>query len=563
MTSAHARRLPALAAALAVLSLSWLTVAPAQAETPLHLPAQVVDPAGAITDTQRTEVEKTVARLANDHEIAYWVVYVNDFGGLTPEQWTEQTVATSDFGTRDVILAIATKEGKAHLEAPFEIDGLSDAEIASITADTLDPAVAEGDFAAAALDVGTRLDADAEAETASRTGLIAGIVIAVLLVAGGIVYYLRRRRGDSEEETFTLDELGQQPLDELDPWSREVLIGADRAIATSADELALAVDELGAQAAQPFIEAVLDARAALAEAFTLRQRIDDGLVTDPVEHRALLVQIITTCSDADSSLDGQVAAFDSLRDLLADADARFDALSDRIADLSERIPHSQAALDDLVDEYGPAVDAIAENVELAREHLEFADDVTAQGREAAATGAAGNGSVVGAIRSAEGALDQAAKLLDAVDGADPTSSDDVDLPSVIDRVQAASDYVHTRRGVVGSIARTRLSEARRLADQAADLAESGEPGSVEAAARASILADQALTAARRDVAEWLDAQQPSDDGYGDLAPVLTGILVDSVLDAHVHEGGYSHDGRSPASYGGSSSSGRIGVGGRI
>ncbi len=559
MSSASARRLLALVSAPAVLFLGSLTAGSAHAEAPFHLPAQVVDPAGVLDNAQRAEVEQRVAELESGQEIAYWVVYVKNFGGLTPQDWTTQTIAHSDFGTRDVVLAIATDDRTSYLDAPFEIEGVTDSEIAAITADDLEPAVSKGDFTGAATAVGDALSNAAE-DDSSRTGVITTAAVVAVLAAVGVALYIRKRRaGEAEAESLTLDELGRQPLDELDPWSREVLTGTDRAIGASSDELALAVDEFGPTLSQPFTDAVLDARAALADAFTLRQRIDDGLVTDPEERRTLLVRIITTCSDADASLDRQVAAFDAMRNLLADADARLDALAARNTALAARLPQSQSRLDELVAEYGADTAPIADNVELAREHLQFAADATAQGRDAS-----GSGSVVGAIRSAEGALDQAAKLLDAVDGADPSSPDDVDLPAVVDRVQAATDYVQTRRGVVGSVARTRLSEARRLADTAADLAESGAPGSAEAATRASQLADEALLAARNDVAEWFDSQRDSPgDGYGDLAPVLTGILVDTVWSEDVHAGGYSHDGRSPASYGGSSSSGRIGVGGRI
>lgn len=565
MSSASARRLLALVSVPVALFLGSSTAGSAHAQPPLHLPAQVVDPANALNAAQSAEIEQSVTELADDHEIAYWVVYVKNFDGLSPEEWTSRTVAQSDFGTRDVILAIATDTRTAYLQAPFDVDGLTDSEIAAITADDLDPAVTEGRFADAALSVGSALGSAADDDSASRVGLIATVAIVGVLAAVGVALYVRKRRADEpDEEAFTADELGRQPLSELDPWSREVLTGTDRAIATSADELSLAVDELGPDVAQPFTDAVLDARAALADAFTLRQRIDDGLVPDPEEQRSLLVRIITTCSDADASLDQQVAGFDALRNLLSDPATRFDALEARVAELTARLPVTQSRLDELTAEHGADVISITENVALAAEQLQFAEDVLEQGREAAAAGATGRGSVVGSIRSAEGALDQAAKLLDAVDGSDPSSTDDIDLPAVIDRVQAASDYVETRRGVVGSIARTRLSEARRLADTAADLAESDPAASAEAALRASILADQALTAARADVADWFDSQRvPSGDSYGDLAPVLTGILVDTVLNDDVHDGGYSHDGRSPASYGGSSSSGRIGVGGRI
>ncbi|WOC12284.1 TPM domain-containing protein [Gordonia sp. MP11Mi] len=556
MSSAPARRVSALLSTLVALLLgSALLAAPAHAEAPFRLPTQVVDPAGALTPDQSDRVWRAVYAVDGSHDIQYWVVYVKNFGGLQPADWVAKTVSQSDFGAHDVVLAVATDTRDYSLQAPVEVKGLTDDELHGIINDELAPAVAQGRFADAAVTVGEGLeDVGGEPETSRTWWIVTVAVIVVIAFAAAILFVLLRRRRAAAErpDAFTADELSQRPISELDPWSREVLTATERAIRSSADEAAHARNELGA-AAEPFTVAVADARAAIAASHMLRQRLDERQVTDADQQRRLLVEIITTCSNADAMLDGRGSAFDRLRDLGAAADQRLDSLSTAIYDATERIPGIDARLTEL----SSTPDEVAGNILLASDLLAFARECIDQGREAATAGQ--RGSVIGAIRSAEGGLDQATRLLDAAGNADDTPRS-TDLPDVIDLVRAASTYVQTRRGVVGSAAFTRLSEARRLADTAADLADTDPDASQGTAARAADLAGQALDAAVADVADWSSGQSGTPS---DLSPVLAGVLVDSVLNGSMHDGGYSHNGRSPASFGGSSSAGRIGVGERV
>ena len=79
-------------------------------------------------------------------------------------------------------------------------------------------------------------------------------------------------------------------------------------------------------------------------------------------------------------------------------------------------------------------------------------------------------------------------------------------------VAAAEDFIGTRRGAVGSTARTRLAEAHRhLA--AAESASDGDPAAaLREAQAADRLAQFALAAAQEDVAQW--SQQQGYGGYG-------------------------------------------------
>ena len=135
-------------------------------------------------------------------------------------------------------------------------------------------------------------------------------------------------------------------------------------------------------------------------------------------------------------------------------------------------------------------------------------------------------------------------------------------------VGAADDFVATRRGAVGTEARTRLSEARRHLQQAQA---GGDPAAALAEAQAAdAMARTALQLAQSDVARW---SGPSSGGYGggrrsgaSVGVELGGLVLGGILSGALggSGGGFSGGGgRSPGSFGGSATRGRRGGGGRF
>ncbi|MEE4025582.1 TPM domain-containing protein [Gordonia sp. PKS22-38] len=653
-------------AALVLGVVALLGSTPAHAEPPSRLPTQVVDSANVLTTTQRTDLQESTDQLYTDHDVMLWVVYVRDFDGMSAEQWAAQTAATSDLGDRDVLLTVATEDRGYYFDAPEEIDGLDQEALDEIARDDIVPALRDSDWAGAGEAAVNGINS---AMTPSNAGLYTALAVGgVVVVGGGAALLYRRRRKQQRiesgleamrEQELTGDELVEQPLDVLDPWSREVLTDTDNAIRTSEEELQLAIGEFGETETAPFTEALTAAKQGLAESFAVRQRLDDAIPETPDEQRAMLVQIITTCTDVDAALDAQVENFDAMRNLLINADTRLDELTRKLVAARARMERSQTKLDTLIGKHGETVlVSIADNVDLARDEIEFAEHSADQGREAVSAPAGEQGPAVAAIRSAEGALDQANKLLDAIDNAEgniaaantrmPALIDEVDgelteaqalagdggpaLATAVERATAAlsaartgfdddplgtftalvdadadlddaldaaratsaerqrrselvnaavtsaqakistaSDFISTRRGAIQSVARTRLAEAQRLLAEATESAQADPTGAAQSARRAGYLADQALMAAQGDVVQWHQSQPPqSTPSVG--GAVLGGILVDSFLRGTRgggrgwgggFGGGYGSGGRSPGSFGGSGSSGRIGVGGRF
>ncbi|MDV7100003.1 TPM domain-containing protein [Gordonia amicalis] len=674
---AVARRIAAVlgAAGLALgmtLLLTGVGAGTAAAEPPTRLPTYVVDSANAISPAQRSELEAAVDKLYNDHGIQMWIVYVRDFGGLTSEQWADQTAVASELGDHDALLAVATEDRAYRLFAPDNIGGLDQSTLEGVANDDVVPQLREGNWADAGLAAINGLSSELDP---SYTGVIAAAVVggAVVVGGGGAYLYSRRRKqrrieGGLEtlrEQELTVDQLAEQPLDVLDPWSREVLTDLDNAVRTSEEELRLAVGEFGEAETEPFTTALERAKSALAQSFTLRQRLDDDVPETDDERRSMLVEIITSCTDADGTLDDQVEAFDAMRNLLINADARFDAITQQLIGLRARLDPATRQLAELTEKHGEqTLASILSNVELARQQIDFAEATADQGRAASAAPVGQQGPAVAAIRSAEGSIEQATVLLDAIDHADAniaaaqsrmpalieeveaelaeaasltadggpalatateaakTALDagrtgfdadplgtftalvdaDADLDDALDaardsaaertrraqvlsaalesasaKVTAASDFIGTRRGAVQSTARTRLAEAQRLLQTAQQAAATDPTAATTSARRAGALADQALMAAQGDVVNWQQSQQPRSNGTSTAGAVLGGILVDSFLRRTISGGrggyrggytggfggGFGSGGRSPGSFGGSGSSGRIGTGGRF
>ena len=125
---------------------------------------------------------------------------------------------------------------------------------------------------------------------------------------------------------------------------------------------------------------------------------------------------------------------------------------------------------------------------------------------------------------------------------------------------AASSFIATRRGAVGSGARTRLVEAQRHLEKAMALSEQDPTQALPEAQHADQLAQLALQLAQSDVDEW--SSPYGGDRFLNLAGlVLGGILLGGGGGSGDSGGGFGS--RSPGSFGGSGSQGRRGGGGRF
>ena len=432
-------------AALLALLIAGLLLAPgADAQRPFRLSAYVTDNAGVLSASGRSAVESAVDKLYNDRRVRLWVVYVDTFSGQAPLSWAQSTRRVSDLGAYDALLAVATIARGYAFVVPSTVPNVTARQVDDLRRNQIEPALHRGDWAGAAIAAANGLNRSRAASwqpLLSGLGVIAVAVLALLLV----MRYRRRRRhraalaAAKRVDPTDPDALAELPLDVLDELSRSIVVRVDNAVRTSANELALAVEEFGQQRTEPFTRTVNNAKAALAQAFAVRHQLDDATSATPAKRRELLTRVIVSAARADKELQAQTEAFEQLRDLVVNAPSRLDMLTRHVVELTARIEPAEQRLAALHKEFdAAALASVAGNVAAAKERLAFAEhNITSARNLADRPVSGGQAGLVDAVRGAESALGQARSLLDAVDSA----ADDIrravaTLPSLIADVES-------------------------------------------------------------------------------------------------------------------------------
>lgn len=436
-----------------------LLLAPAAgAHPPFRLPDQVTDNANALPDSGRAAVTSAVDKLYADRHIRLWVVYVDDFSGENAENWARRTRSASDLGDYDALLAVATTGRAYAFFVPSAITSVSAGQVDSLRRTKIEPALRDGDWSGAAVAAANGLDT-----TPSSSGrlvlLVALGVVAAAVVALLVVMRYRRGRRRAAElaaarrvDPTDPNALAAVPLTALDDLSRSMVVEVDNAVRTSANELTLAIDEFGEQRTQPFIHAVSNAKAALSQAFTMRQQLDDSTPETPAQRREMLTRVIVSAARANRELESQREAFEQLRVLVVNAPSRLDALTQQYVDLTARIAPAEQRLAELRKEFdAAALTSVSGNIASTKGRLAFADRNIDSARDLAGVQGGQQAALVDAIHAAEAALGQARALLDAIDNAATDIRHAVAaLPAVIGEIQAgikrADEQLQKARG---------------------------------------------------------------------------------------------------------------------
>jgi chromosome segregation ATPase len=200
----------------------------------------------------------------------------------------------------------------------------------------------------------------------------------------------------------------------------------------------------------------------LAQAFNVRQILDDAVPESPQQRRDLLTRVIVAAAKADRELDGQTDAFDKLRDLLINAPTRLDGLTQQMVDLTARVDPSEQALAALHNQFAAtALASVADNVGVAKQRLGFADQNITNARQLVARPSGQQMGLVDAIRAAESSLGQARALLDAVDSAGTDINRAVaTLPSAITDIQNGITQANSQLQQSNTPHQTELTAAR-------------------------------------------------------------------------------------------------------
>nr|WP_256728716.1 TPM domain-containing protein [Microbacterium oleivorans] len=396
--------------------------AAAWATDPVDLGAgRVVDRVDALSEGEERSLDERLTALSSEAGIDLWVVYVDAFTSPSDaEGWANDVAQKGGLGVNQYVLAIATEQRNFYLSGdtagPVDADALGRIE----TEDIL-PELRSGDWSGAAFAAAGGLAAavgvsgdDAGGGSDSGRGVpVLTIVLGILAVGAVIavvVIVVRRRRAGASVERGPASE----PIEELARRSASALVAADDAIRTSEQELGFARAQFGDDAATAFTETLAQARRDLDEAFSLQQRLDDDQPDTEADVRAVHTRILELCAHADAELDARTEEFDRLRALEQNAPEALVRIQQERATAATGLDDAIASLERLRSTYAPdELSTVGDNHDQARSRLDYADEQLAAAQAAIA---AGDGSAAAvALRAAEGAVAQAARLEAAVD----------------------------------------------------------------------------------------------------------------------------------------------------
>ncbi|MBT2498322.1 TPM domain-containing protein, partial [Agromyces sp. ISL-38] len=401
----------------------------------------IVDTVGALGG-EADEVVAAIDATADSNGRQLFVAFVDEFSNpAAADAWADETAIANNLGTEDYLLAVAI-EGSAYYLSAASDASLSAEETDRISLEVVEPELREDDWAGAAIAA-----AEALRDGAGGSGGAGGggwgflwfiVIAAVVVVVIAIVLSRRKKRQSSQEG---VERAPQLSVEELRRQAGTALVQADDAVKTSEEELGFAVASYGEDATDGFRAALDGAKAKLAEAFTLQQRLDDAEPDTDDERRAWYGGIIRLASEADALLDEQAERFDELRDLERNAPAELEKVEAAASVAESAIAPAAERLAGLHTQYAAsALTAVADNPAQAKARMSFARETLAAASAAITEGDPARAAV--GIRAAEEAVDQAKLLTDAVErlAADQVAADQAVAAGVaeLDReVQAA------------------------------------------------------------------------------------------------------------------------------
>jgi uncharacterized membrane protein YgcG len=419
-------RLPVGACAALVLALLLVLAAtPARAQT---LDERVVDETGVLSDDQVDEALDAIEAL-EEANVQLWALFVGTTGGQPITDFADAIAAENGLGGNDALLVVAVDDRRDALWVGDLLDDVSDEEIDRILAERVEPALGDGEWgsaiAGAANGVAQAIEGDGEPRPEPTgtdaepvppgdgggngpSGLIMLLAIGAIAV-GGWILWTRARAGRAAEED---DRERDRRLRRLAQRTNALLIETDELLRHDAQELGFVEAEFGAEAAQPFRQALDAARAELQAAFRLRQRLDDNDPEAPHEREQLLTEIVAHCDKAQALVEEQTQRFQELRDLERRAPEVFTEQDGRLAEIDARLPALEEHVAALRAEASGSSHAVQGNLSEARKRLDLARRAVTDGRAALARD--DRGAAARAAKASQDATAQAVALLDAI-----------------------------------------------------------------------------------------------------------------------------------------------------
>lgn len=425
------------------------TTTVAQGTGTTTLKEKVTDDAGVLSTQEKAELREKIGQLQKDeHRVLF--VYITNKLDADPESFAAQVV--KDKGENSAVYVLSVDDRKMGVQTgkawpKGRLDQMYDAAYDKLASD---------EYGASALALADAALGNPSASSSSgssdSSGLawLGGGAAAIVAAGGGIMYYSRRNTKKNKAQTLEsareiapgdTDQLNRLSLETLDQLAQEELVSTDESIRRGKEELNIALSELGPERVRPFTKAMNHSTSTLQKAFHLRQRLDDAVPESPAERRQMLVDIVSSCGQADDALDAQAAEFAQMRDLLIHSDEKLDELTQRTVGLRARLPEAESTLARLKGNYDEHVlSSIADNPELAAASLDEAEKLLEKARGVQAQPAGQQGPLVGLIRDSEHACAMTDRLISGVENAEENiATARANLESLIAEVEGEID----------------------------------------------------------------------------------------------------------------------------
>ena len=399
--------------------------------TATKLSMGVTDQAGRLSQEERDSIKKLAQDYRHKTDGIAYIVFVDSFPpGMDAQEWATQTLKPIAASRYDILLAVGSNTyGYAYSEA-FTAKSFKQVDTAVVShLRQHDWAGAASSFITTAQQVaaGGSSSGDSKGSAAVGAAILLGGLGLLGAAGGGAVYAAKRKskrdtakaveqgRALDPKDTAALSQLSTAALEQL---AAEELVSTDESIKAAQAELDISVSEFGTERTRKFTQALQHSQSTLQKAFAIQQQINDRKYTSEFDKRSLLIEIISSCGQADDVLDQEAKNFADMRNLLVNAPQTLERLTQSTVDLQARITPAMEQMADLRRSFpAETLSSINHNVEIAQAALAEAEKQIDVGRDLAARPAGEQAGLIEAIRIAETDINQADRMLKAIESA--------------------------------------------------------------------------------------------------------------------------------------------------
>lgn len=399
--------------------------------TATKLSMGVTDQAGRLSQEEIDSINKLAQDYRHKTDGIAYIVFVDSFPpGMDAQEWATQALKPIAASRYDILLAVGSNTyGYAYSEA-FTAKSFKQVDTAVVShLRQHDWAGAASSFITTAQQVaaGGSSSGDSKGSAAVGAAILLGGLGLLGAAGGGAVYAAKRKskrdtakaveqgRALDPKDTAALSQLSTAALEQL---AAEELVSTDESIKAAQAELDISVGEFGTERTRKFTQSLQHSQSTLQKAFAIQQQINDRKYTSEFDKRSLLIEIISSCGQADDVLDQEAKNFADMRNLLVNAPQTLERLTQSTVDLQARITPAMEQMADLRRSFpAETLSSINHNVEIAQAALAEAEKQIDVGRDLAARPAGEQAGLIEAIRIAETDIHQADRMLKAIESA--------------------------------------------------------------------------------------------------------------------------------------------------